>query len=68
MSNSLKDDVLKAVQGNASTKNDTTVKLKSPQVLKHSLDSVFKSPQSLMKISRLILKRKMTKTKATIHL
>lgn len=47
MSNSLKADVLKAVQGNASTKNDTTVKLKSPQVLKHSLDSVFKSPQKL---------------------
>lgn len=47
MSNSLKADVMKAVKGNAPTKNDTTIKLKSPQVLKHSLDSAFKSPQKL---------------------
>lgn len=58
MSNSLKDDVLKAVQGNASTKNDTTVKLKNPQVLKHSLDSVFKSPQKLNENSKANIEKK----------
>ncbi len=58
MSNSLKADVLKAVQGNASTKNDTTVKLKSPQVLKHSLDSVFKSPQKLNENSKANIEKK----------
>lgn len=58
MSNSLKADVLKAVQGNASKKNDTTVKLKSPQVLKHSLDSVFKSPQKLNENSKANIEKK----------
>ncbi len=47
MSDSLKADVLKAVQGNAPVKNDAPLKLKDPQVLQHSLDGVLKSPQKL---------------------
>ena len=47
MSDSLKADVLKAVQSNAPAKNDVSVKLKDPQVLQHSLDGALKSPQTL---------------------
>lgn len=47
MSDSLKADVLKAVQSNAPAKNDVPVKLKAPQVLQHSLDGALKSPQTL---------------------
>ena len=47
MSDSLKADVLKAVQSNAPAKNDVPVKLKDPQVLQHNLDGAFKSPQTL---------------------
>lgn len=47
MSDSLKTDVLKAVQSNAPAKNDVPIKLKDPQVLQHSLDGALKSPQTL---------------------
>ena len=47
MSDSLKADVLKAVQSNAPAKNDVSVKLKDPQVLQHSLDGALKLPQTL---------------------
>ena len=47
MSDSLKADVLKAVQSNAPAKNDLPVKLKDPQVLQHSLDGALNSPQTL---------------------
>ena len=52
MPDNMKNDILASVSNNENqnchvTSSDASAKFKDPQVLQHSLDSVFKSPQTL---------------------